>query len=61
MPAPHTPHPHPTPLQTPPVSAHSFSSYQSTSQLLWFEYEGPAEEKRASGTRLRAYEKKKKS
>lgn len=52
----HTP-PHPiTSLKTPRVSAHTFfASYQSTSQLLWFEYEGPSEEKRASGTRLRGW------
>lgn len=39
----HTPTPI-TSLKTPPVSAHSFASYQGTSQLLWFEYEGPSEE-----------------
>lgn len=47
----HTPHPI-TCLKTPPSLCPLLASYQSTSQLLRFEYEGPFEEKKASGTRL---------
>lgn len=54
----HTPTPI-TSLTTPPVSAHAFSSVQNTSQLLWFEYEGPAEKRGHLAHALEAKKKKK--